>query len=75
MEDWATFILKIALVWAVLFVWFGILGRMAQARGRNPGHWMLVSMFGTPVLAIILLLALDEQPASDAERSGRRPDS
>lgn len=75
MEDWATFILKLALVWAVVFVWFGIPGRMAQARGRNPGHWMLVSMFGTPVLAIVLLLAQVKQPASDAQRSCTRPDA
>lgn len=35
--------------------------RMATIGGRNPGHWALISLFGSPVLAIVLLLALDEK--------------
>lgn len=53
--------LALAALWGILFLWFGVPMRMANIRGRNPGHWALISLFGSPVLAIVLLLALDEK--------------
>ena len=61
MKEVAVCSLTFACVWGIFFLWFGVPARMAKARNRNPGHWALVSMVGTPVLAIVLLLALDEQ--------------
>lgn len=71
MESLSHLAFKLALVWALLFVCIGIPARMARARGRNPGHWVLVSLCGTPVLAIVLLLALDDPPPPP----GRNPDA
>jgi hypothetical protein len=67
MTEFAMGLLMFACIWALLFLWIGVPARMAKARNRNPGHWALVSMMGTPVLAIVLLLALDEQTKPDPQ--------
>ena len=75
MESVIRILVSIAAVWAVLFVWLGIPARMAQARNRHPGPWMLVSLVGSPLLAIALLLALGDDPASEPKQGGGPPDA
>ena len=61
MIEVAQALLALGALWGMLSLWFGVPMRMAKARGRDPGHWALISLFGSPVLAIVLLLALDEK--------------
>ena len=60
MIEVAQALLALGALWGMLFLWFGVPMRMANARGRDPGHWAVISLFGSPVLAIVLLLALDK---------------
>ena len=52
------------LIFAILAIWFAVWlvvllpYRMAIARNREGVAWVLVSLFGSPFLAIVLLLAL-----------------
>ena len=39
---------------------------MASNRGRNPLGWLLIGLMFTPVLAIVLLLVLPQEPTSHA---------
>ncbi len=50
----------IALVALVFAIWLAILlpARMARARGRRPLVWIAISLIGTPLLSIMLLVAL-----------------
>lgn len=50
------------LVMAYFMFWFAILlpARMAAARGRSGLLWVLISLAGSPLLAILLLIALGD---------------
>lgn len=50
------------LLGAVLFLWIAIIlpAQMAGARGRSGLLWVLISLVGSPLLAILLLLALGD---------------
>lgn len=41
-------------------IWFTLIlpARMAIARGRSPGLWVLASIFISPVLAVLILLLI-----------------
>jgi len=49
----------------ILFVWLGILlpASMAEDRNRSQFGWVLVSIVGTPLLAVLLLMSLGEKDA------------
>lgn len=62
------FVLVAAVALLVLLVWFCVLlpYEMAEDRNRSGGIWVLISLFGSPVLAILLLIALgDVAPPQD----------
>ena len=48
-------------VWLVILLPAG----MAEDRNRSALLWVLVSLFGSPVLAILLLMALGARPPGD----------
>lgn len=56
----------IALMLLILAIWFVIIlpARMARARGRRALVWVAISVIGTPLLAILLLVALGPVTAS-----------
>lgn len=53
----------------VLIVWFCILlpADMARERNRDPLIWVLISLVGSPLLTILLLIALGEVAPSSEE--------
>lgn len=59
-----------ALVLAGLALWFGLWlfillpANMAKARNRSATIWVLISLFGSPILAVLLLIALGRAPSS-----------
>jgi hypothetical protein len=50
----------IALMALIFAIWFVVIlpARMAQRRGRSALVWVAISLIGTPLLAILLLVAL-----------------
>jgi hypothetical protein len=54
----------LGLVLLVFLFWFSIIlpAQMATSRGRNWFIWICISMIGTPLLAILLLIALGDAP-------------
>lgn len=46
-----------------LFLFVVLPARMAIRRNRKPVVWVLISLVGSPLLAILLLIALGPQPA------------
>lgn len=53
-----------------LFLWLYVLlpVSMARVRNRSAFIWVLIALFGSPILAILLLLALGKSPAHDQGR-------
>ena len=64
------FVLLIFLVclWFVLWLYVLLPSEMARRRNRSAFIWVLISLFGSPVLAILLLLALGNSPADGQGR-------
>ena len=55
---------------AVLFLIFIYLpAKMASNRNRNALVWVLISLFGSPILAVLLLIALGDAPAENHEQA------
>ena len=52
-----------------LMIWiiFVLPANMAAKRGRSPGIWVLISLVGSPPLAILLLIALGDAPGRQYE--------
>jgi fumarate reductase subunit C len=65
LEDPSFPIFLIGLAVLAFAFWFAILlpANMAAARGRSQIVWILISLVGSPILAILLLVALGEAPA------------
>ena len=63
-----------ALLVMVLMIWIGFVlpANMATDRGRSPGIWILISLVGSPPLAILLLIALGDAPDRQREGSSDR---
>jgi hypothetical protein len=59
--------LLFALAVLALVIWLAILlpAQMARERRRNPLIWIGISLVGSPLLAILLLLALGNAPDRD----------
>ena len=49
-----------------LALWFFILlpAKSARERNRSPLIWVLISLFGSTILAILLLIALGDAPSA-----------
>ena len=58
-------IIYIAALVFVIWITFVVPYQMAARRDRNPIIWVLISLFGSAILAILLLLALGPAPQSD----------
>ncbi len=56
--------LLLGFVALVFLFWFSIIlpAQMAASRGRNWFIWICISVIGTPLLAILLLIALGDAP-------------
>ena len=48
-------------LWVVLWLYFLLPASMARNRNRSALIWVLISLFGSPILAVLLLLALGER--------------
>lgn len=49
--------------WLVLWLYVLLPAGMARRRNRSAFIWVLIGLFGSPILAILLLLALGNSPA------------
>ena len=49
-------------LWFVLWLFILLPARMARERNRWALIWVLISLFGSPILAILLLIALGDAP-------------
>ena len=48
--------------WLILWLYVLLPAGMARRRNRSAFIWVLISLFGTPILAVLLLLALGNSP-------------
>jgi uncharacterized BrkB/YihY/UPF0761 family membrane protein len=55
-------------LWFVLWLYFLLPARMARNRNRSAFIWVLIGLFGSPILAVLLLLALGNSPAYGQDR-------
>jgi hypothetical protein len=55
----------VCLIGIVLWLYIFLPAGMATSRNRNAVIWVLISIFGSPILAILLLLALGAAPGTD----------
>ncbi|MAM61429.1 hypothetical protein [Maritimibacter sp. UBA3975] len=60
MEALVNLILFGLFAFLVVWVYFFLPAGMASRRNRSPVIWVLISLVGRPLLAILLLLALGE---------------
>ena len=63
LSDFLNAVLALAVFSALFYIYVGVAASMALKRGRNPYLWAMISLFGSPLLAIPLLYALDEDPS------------
>lgn len=49
--------------WLVLWLYIFLPAGMARRRNRSAFIWVLIGLFGSPILAVLLLLALGNRPA------------
>lgn len=50
-------------LWLVLWLYVLLPAGMARRRNRSACIWVLIGLFGSPFLAVLLLLALGNSPA------------
>jgi hypothetical protein len=48
--------------WLVLWLYVLLPAGMARRRNRSAFIWVLIGLFGSPILAVLLLLALGNSP-------------
>lgn len=63
MEDTFVFAVSLLVLFIVLWLYILLPAGMAERRNRSKLIWVLISIFGSPILACLLLFAL-----GDAER-------
>lgn len=57
-------VVAVAMLYFVVWLFVLLPSRMARERRRDPVIWVLISLVGSPLLAILLLTALGEAPAN-----------
>jgi len=62
MSDLIGTVFVIAAVALTIWFYFVVPAQMATNRNRRPGVWVLISLFFSPILAILLLIAMGNQP-------------
>lgn len=55
-------VMGLFVLWFVLWLFILLPARMARERNRWALIWVLISLFGSPILAILLLIALGDAP-------------
>ncbi|WP_294971274.1 hypothetical protein [Tabrizicola sp.] len=55
-----------------IWIIFILPANMAAERGRSPGVWVLISIVGSPPLAILLLIALGDAQGGQYEGPSER---
>lgn len=55
-------------LWIVLWLYVLLPAGMARKRNRSAFIWVLIGLFGSPILAVLLLLALGERPPGGPRR-------
>lgn len=55
-------------VWFVLWLYVLLPAGMATRRNRSAFIWVLIGLFGSPILAVLLLLALGNSPTYGQSR-------
>jgi hypothetical protein len=53
----------LACLWFALWLYVLLPAGMARRRNRSAFIWVLIGLFGSPILAVLLLLALGNSPA------------
>ncbi|RCW77874.1 hypothetical protein [Paracoccus lutimaris] len=61
-------IFGIAAMLLVLWFYLVVPAQMASRRNRSPFLWVLISLFGSPILAILLLFAMGGCPPNGPGR-------
>ncbi len=64
METAIGIIVGVVLLAFVIWLWIIVPMNMAQARNRSGLIWVLISIVGSPLLAILLLYALGDAPSA-----------
>ena len=64
MDSLVGFLLAIAVLVFVIWLYFILPASMATERNRSALIWVLISLVGSPLLAILLLIALGDAPKS-----------
>lgn len=54
--------------WFILWLYVLLPAGMARSRNRGTFIWVLIGLFGSPILAVLLLLALGERPVGGPGR-------
>ena len=55
-------------LWFVIWLCVLLPAGMARRRNRSAIIWVLIGLFGSPILAVLLLLALGNSPAYGQDR-------
>ncbi|MFG6082539.1 hypothetical protein ACEUZ9_003188 [Paracoccus litorisediminis] len=61
-------IFGIAVLLLVLWFYLVVPAQMASRRNRSAFLWVLISLFGSPILAILLLFAMGGRPPNSPGR-------
>ncbi|WP_298568312.1 hypothetical protein [uncultured Aliiroseovarius sp.] len=64
MDSLVGFLLAIAVLVFVIWLYLILPASMATERNRSALIWVLISLVGSPLLAILLLIALGDAPKS-----------
>ena len=70
-EGLSALLLGLAALYVLLWLFILLPARMAAARGRSAVGWVLVSIFFSPILAVLLLLLLGGIPQRNNTASRR----
>lgn len=66
-EGFAVFLAFLAAVLLLLWLFIALPAQMARDRKRGAVAWVLVSLIGSPLLAILLLAMIGERPSNEQD--------
>ncbi|GHC33331.1 hypothetical protein GCM10007291_37940 [Gemmobacter nanjingensis] len=66
MEGLVALLFGLVALWFTLWLFILLPARMAEARGRSAIGWVIVSLFFSPILAVLLLWMLGDAPDRNA---------
>ena len=65
MEELVPIIVMLFVLFVVIWLYIILPAQMAETRNRSTVIWMLISLVGSPLLAILLLLVLGNVPSNE----------